>query len=166
MTAKAFRSPPFRAEHLGSLLRPDDLLQVREDVDKGQAGEKQLRSIEDGAVRDIVDVQLKLGFHPISDGEYRRHMFWGTFFPGLEGFEEIKNPDVDIFRMYMPDIAAFLETGHKPGESVICTGKIKHSGSTYIDQWNYLKNAVPKERVHECKLTLAAPEWYHMRRVT
>ena len=90
-------------------------------------------------------------------------MFWGTFFPGLEGFKEIKNPDVEIFRMYMPDIAAFTESGHKPGESVICTGKIKHVGSTYVDQWNYLKSIVPKERIHECKITLAAPEWYHMR---
>lgn len=90
-------------------------------------------------------------------------VFWGTFFPGMDGFEEIKNPDVDIFRMYMPDIAAFTETGHKPGESVICTGKIKHIGSTYVDHWNYLKSIVPKERVHECKITMAAPEWYHMR---
>ena len=90
-------------------------------------------------------------------------VFWGTFFPGMEGFEEIKNPDVDIFRMYMPDIAAFTETGHKPGESVICTGKIKHIGSTYVDQWSYLRSIVPKERVHECKITMAAPEWYHMR---
>ena len=90
-------------------------------------------------------------------------MFWGTFFPGLEGFKEIHKPDVDIFRMYMPDIAAFTESGLKPGESVICTGKIKHVGSTYVEQWNYLKSIVPKERVQECKITLAAPEWYHMR---
>ncbi len=46
---------------------------------------------------------------------------------------------------------------------IICTGKIKHVGSTYIDQWNYLKNLLPKERRHEAKLTLAAPEWYHLR---
>ena len=65
--------------------------------------------------------------------------------------------------MYMPDIAAFTEMNHKPGESVFCVGKIKHVGSTYVDQWNYLKNLVPKDRVHELKLTLAAPEWYHMR---
>ena len=81
----------------------------------------------------------------------------------MEGFEEIKNPNIDIFRMYMPDIAAFTESGHKPGESVICTGKIKHVGSTYVEQWSYLKKLVSKERVQECKLTLAAPEWYHMR---
>ena len=65
--------------------------------------------------------------------------------------------------MYVPDIAAFTESGHKPGETVICTGKIKHVGSTYVDQWNYLKNLLPKERQHEAKLTLAAPNWYHLR---
>ena len=90
-------------------------------------------------------------------------MFWGTFFPGLSGFTEIKNPDIDIFRMYMPDIAAFTESKMKPGETVICTGKIEHVGSTYVDQWNYLKGIVPKEMVAGCKLTLAAPEWYHLR---
>lgn len=63
----------------------------------------------------------------------------------------------------VPDIAAFTESGHKPGETVICTGKIKHVGSTYLDQWNYLKSLLPKERVGEAKLTLAAPNWYHLR---
>lgn len=90
-------------------------------------------------------------------------MFWGTFFPGLEGFKEIKNPDVDIFRMYMPDVAGFTESHHKPGETVICTSKTRHVGSTYVDQWNFLKSIVPKKRVHECKITLAAPEWYYLR---
>lgn len=65
--------------------------------------------------------------------------------------------------MYVPDIAAFTESGHKPGETVLCTGKIKHVGSTYVDQWNYLKNLLPKERQHEAKLTMAAPNWYHLR---
>lgn len=64
----------------------------------------------------------------------------GTFFPGLDGFEEVTDFDMDIFRLYVPDIAAFTESGHKPGETVLCTGKIKHVGSTYVDQWNYLKN--------------------------
>ncbi|MCJ1379844.1 hypothetical protein MMC17_002947 [Xylographa soralifera] len=163
MASKLHRNPPFRAEHLGSLLRPENLLKTREEVDKGTAQQEQLTGVEDDAVKDIVDLQIKLGFHPISDGEYRRHMFWGTFFPGMDGFEEIQNPDVDIFRMYIPDIAAFTEAGYKPGETIICTGKIKHVGSTYVDQWEYLKSLVPKDRVHECKLTLAAPNWYHLR---
>lgn len=90
-------------------------------------------------------------------------MFWGTFFPSLNGFKEIFKPELDMFRLYMPDIAAFTEAGHKPGESVICDGKISHQGSSYVDQWNFLKSIVPKDKIAACKLTLAAPEWYHMR---
>ena len=91
-------------------------------------------------------------------------MFWGEFWPGLDGYEEIKNPDVEIFRSYLPDIAAFQDEGSfKPGESMLCTGKIRHVGSTYIKQWEYLKSLVPAERHKELKLTLAAPNWYHLR---
>ena len=90
-------------------------------------------------------------------------MFWGSFFPGLEGFETVYKPDADLFRPYMPDISAFLQEGHGPVDSVFCVAKIKHVGSTYVDQWNHLKSLVPTEQIGECKLTLAAPEWYHMR---
>jgi methionine synthase II (cobalamin-independent) len=55
------------------------------------------------------------------------------------------------------------EAGHKPGESIVCVSKIKHKGSTYLDQWNYLKGLLPPDRVGEAKLTLPAPEWYHLR---
>ena len=70
---KLHRNPPFRAEHLGSLLRPENLLKTRHAVDKGDGEEEELSKIEDIAVKDIVDVQLKLNFHAITDGEYRRH---------------------------------------------------------------------------------------------
>ena len=70
---KLHRNPPFRAEHLGSLLRPENLLKTRTAVDKGEAKKEELSKIEDGAVKDIVDAQLKLGFRAITDGEYRRH---------------------------------------------------------------------------------------------
>ncbi|RYP74149.1 hypothetical protein DL771_003207 [Monosporascus sp. 5C6A] len=159
--------PPFRAEHMGSLLRPAKLTEKRLKLDNAKALEiaqdKELHAIEDEAIKDIVKLQLDLGYHAINDGEYRRHQFWGTFFPNLQGFEEIQNPSWDMFRMYVPDIAAFTESGHKPGESIVCTGKIKHVGSSYLPDWKYLKNLVPPERVKELKITLAAPEWYHLR---
>jgi len=160
MSAKLHRNPPFRAEHLGSLKRPQNLLDARY---KQKASEQELAKLEDQAIKDIVKIQLDLGYRAISDGEYRRHMFWGSFFPGLEGFEEIQDPPLEAFRPYAPDVGAFLEAGHKPGESVFCTGKIKHVGSTYVDQFNYVKNLVPKERQGDVKLTLAAPNWYHLR---
>jgi hypothetical protein len=90
-------------------------------------------------------------------------MFWGSFWPGLEGMTEVAEPDEGLFRMYIPDIAAFTEAGYKPGETVICTGKIKHKGSTYTDQFNFVKNLVSPDQVKNIKLTLAAPNWYHLR---
>ncbi|KAI1810445.1 5-methyltetrahydropteroyltriglutamate-homocysteine methyltransferase [Poronia punctata] len=159
--------PPFRAEHLGSLLRPKELTERRLELDDAKAlviaRDEKLRKITDDAIVDIVELQRGLGFHAINDGEYRRHQFWGTFFPNLEGFEEISLPNWDLFRMHVPDIAAFTESGHKPGESIVCTGKIKHVGSSYLSDWNYLKNLVPAEMVKNLKITLAAPEWYHLR---
>lgn len=127
-----------------------------------KASKDNLRSVEDQDVKSIVEEQISLGFHAITDGEYRRHMFWGSFWPGLEGMKEEDTPDPDLFRMYIPDIAAFTEAGYKPGETVICTGKIKHVGSTYTDQFDYLKSLVPKEKAGDLKLTLAAPNWYHL----
>ena len=155
--------PPFRAEHLGSLLRTSKLLDTRHAWEAGKETEDGLKKVEDTDVQDIVKTQLDLGFHGITDGEYRRHMFWGSFWPGLEGMTEIAVPDPDLFRMYIPDIAAFTEEGYKPGETVLCTGKIKHKGSTYTDEFDYLKGLVPESKWKDLKLTLAAPNWYHLR---
>lgn len=67
---------PFRAKHLGSLLRPKALLDERHLIDKNQGDQKRLASVEDESVKAIVKEQLDLGFHAVSDGKYRRHMFW------------------------------------------------------------------------------------------
>ncbi|KAH1301730.1 hypothetical protein KXX11_003586 [Aspergillus fumigatus] len=161
--AQLHRNPPFRAEHLGSLLRTKELLKVKTAFEKGQASAAELKAVEERDIKDIVETQKKLGYAALSDGEYCRHMFWGSFFPGLEGFEEVTDFDADIFRPYAPDVAAFLEAGHKPGETVICTGKIKPVGSTYVDQFKHLASLVAPEEVKNLKLTLAAPNWYHLR---
>ncbi|EAW09777.1 cobalamin-independent methionine synthase II family protein [Aspergillus clavatus NRRL 1] len=163
MAPQLHRNPPFRAEHLGSLLRTDELLKVKTAFENGQASAAELKAVEDKDIKDVVETQKKLGYPALSDGEYCRHMFWGSFFPGLEGFEEVTDVDVDIFRPYAPDVAAFLAEGHKPGETVLCTGKIKHVGSTYVDQFKYLASLVAPEEVKNVKLTLAAPNWYHLR---
>lgn len=111
---KNHQRPPFRAEHLGSLLRPQELVEKRVALDGEKtetiAQDKELHTIEDDAINEIVKVQLDLGFHAVNDGEYRRHQFWGTFFPALEGMEEIQNPPLEIFRLYVPDLAAFSKS--------------------------------------------------------
>ncbi|KAE8355193.1 hypothetical protein BDV28DRAFT_163409 [Aspergillus coremiiformis] len=163
MASQLHHNPPFRAEHLGSLLRTNELLRTKTAFEQGQVPQTDLVAVEDKDIKEIAETQKKIGYAAISDGEYRRHMFWGSFFPGLDGFDEVKDIDADVFRPYAPDVAAFLEAGNKPGESVICTGKIKHVGSTYVDDFKYLASVVPPEEVKNLKITLAAPNWYHLR---
>lgn len=73
MSATLHRNPPFRAEHLGSLLRTETLLKKRAEVEKKEAPESDLKPIEDKDIKDIVGTQTKLGYSAITDGEYRRH---------------------------------------------------------------------------------------------
>jgi len=70
-------NPPFRAEHLGSLLRTDELLNTKTAFEQGKLPESQLVAIEDKDIKEVVDVQKQLGYPAVSDGEYRRHsMFY------------------------------------------------------------------------------------------
>lgn len=127
---KNHQRPPFRAEHLGSLLRPQQLVDKRVALDGVKteviAKDQELHKIEDEAINEIVKVQLDLGFHAVNDGEYRRHQFWGTFFPALEGMEEIENPPLEIFRLYVPDLAAFSRSFY------VILNKAQQSGSELI----------------------------------
>ena len=157
------RNPPFRAEHIGSLLRSETLLKKRADLDEGKASTADVKPIQDEDIEKIVQVQLDLGFHAVTNGEYNRHMFFDGFWEHLEGMKEIKNPDPQIFREYVPDIAAFTESGFKPASTVVCVGKIKHVSSGYVDEFKYLASLVPKDKVNDVKLTLAVPSWYHLR---
>jgi methionine synthase II (cobalamin-independent) len=69
--AHVHRNPPFRAEHLGSLLRPKELLQKRALFEKNELSQAEVTKAEDEAVDKVVKVQLDCGFHAVSDGEYR-----------------------------------------------------------------------------------------------
>lgn len=67
--SQAHRNPPFRAEHLGSLLRPQALLDARRAA--ANKTDKEVAEITDKSIKDAVSMQKELGFHAITDGEYR-----------------------------------------------------------------------------------------------
>mgnify|MGYP002717848199 CR=1 FL=1 len=73
MTPQLHQRPPFRAEHLGSLLRPDQLLETKFAFEAGKIPESQLTASEDKEINAIVETQKKIGYAAMSDGEYRRH---------------------------------------------------------------------------------------------
>lgn len=92
MSFQLHRNPPFRAEHLGSLLRTEKLLDIRHACEAGRAQQADLISIEDEDIKEIVKTQLELGFHAITDGEYRRHsMLNNTSIRDERGL-----PDLDV----------------------------------------------------------------------
>ena len=64
--------PPFRADHVGSLLRPPELLQARSEHQAGRLSAEELRRIEDAAIRDVVRMQEEIGLQGVTDGEFRR----------------------------------------------------------------------------------------------
>jgi methionine synthase II (cobalamin-independent) len=69
--AHIHRNPPFRAEHLGSLLRPKELLKKRALFEKNELSHADITKVEDESIDKIVKVQTDAGFRAVSDGEYR-----------------------------------------------------------------------------------------------
>ena len=80
---------PFRAEHIGSLLRPPALLAARRDFDEGRLAADALRATEDRFIRDAVALQERVGLEVITDGEYRRIIYFGHFPAAVSGFTEM-----------------------------------------------------------------------------
>jgi 5-methyltetrahydropteroyltriglutamate--homocysteine methyltransferase len=77
--------PPFRADHVGSLLRPPALLDARQDHAAGRIDDAELRAIEDDAIRDIVRMQREVGLQSATDGEFRRASWHMDFIYSLDG---------------------------------------------------------------------------------
>ncbi|MFP8835545.1 5-methyltetrahydropteroyltriglutamate--homocysteine S-methyltransferase [Hydrogenophaga sp. XSHU_21] len=77
--------PPFRADHVGSFLRPAYLLEAREKKAKGEITAEQLRAVEDRAITEIVKFQADVGLQAITDGEFRRTYFHIDFLEQLGG---------------------------------------------------------------------------------
>lgn len=162
------RDPPFRAEHIGSLLRPEELVQKRYAVADGSATEESLNPVEQRAIKEVVQLQEECGLHSITNGEYSRHMFWGRFFETLNGMDEInlreKGYDESIFRAYAPDVKSFMHDKTIPNSVTVATSKISHTGtSSFLPEFEYLKSILPQEKWGGIKLTLTSPSWYHFR---
>jgi len=159
-------NPPFRAEHIGSLKRPQELLNLRRRFDDGKCSHEELQKVEDQAIQDVIEIQRRAGIQSITDGEFRRHMFFDGVFDQLEGMTLVPQVPPEMFKLYVPDVKAFqLESNNtfKKADSWICTGKLKRNKPLYKDQFEGLKKFVSADEVKNLKLTLCAPEWFHLR---
>jgi len=76
-------TPPFRAEHIGSLLRPAELMRERARFAKGEIDQAELAGAEDEAIRGAIRVQERIGFKFVTDGEFRRRSYHSFFYGAL-----------------------------------------------------------------------------------
>lgn len=139
--------PFFRADQVGSLLRPPELIAARTQFQQGSIDKAQLRAAEDAAIAQIVLRQEACGFEVVVDGEFRRENWWIDFVQGLSGVE-IREGDVKQ--------AFVAPTSQKPMAEA--TVDAKHGGDHGHDHdhdhaWKY----VPKNVVTTGRLTAAAP---------
>ena len=145
--------PPFRADHVGSFLRPGRLKEARERFFAKALPAEALRAIEDDCIREVVQAQENVGLRGITDGEFRRTYFHVDFLERLDGVETHYGEFVAKFRK---DDGS--EVGFKP-PTMHVEGKIRHSKPIQGADFDFLKSVVTKTP----KVCIPAPSMLHFR---
>src|ERR1700683_681160 len=92
--------PPFRADHVGSLLRPKQVLQARDEFAAGQITAEQLAEVEDAAILDVIRKQREVGLKTATDGEFRRQSWHMDFIYQVGGVTKVND---DTIRVSVPN---------------------------------------------------------------
>ncbi|KZT53885.1 UROD/MetE-like protein [Calocera cornea HHB12733] len=153
---------PFRAEHIGSLKRPARLVEARYQFQHGNLSRSELTAIEDEEILRIVKLQQKLGFKAITDGEFRRFMYFDGFFENLEGFTLLSQSSPEMYRPYAPDAQICKAFGVGP-PTFLCTSKIRRIKPCYVPWFQFLAKSVSPEDVKHLKISIVSPEFLHLR---
>jgi 5-methyltetrahydropteroyltriglutamate--homocysteine methyltransferase len=85
MTQRA--TPPFRADHVGSLLRPKSLARAFKKHRDGRLSDEEFMATQDAAIREVIRLQEDAGLQSITDGEFRRVSYWSRFVERIDGVE-------------------------------------------------------------------------------
>lgn len=157
--------PFYRADQVGSLLRPPALVRAREEFVQGRIDAQALHRAEDQAIAEVVRRQEDCGFQVVVDGEYRRENWWIDFVRGLQGVEIREGVASQAF---VAPAAATCEPGcgHDHGEeegwkyvpkNVVTTGKLGLPVSVLAPEFRYLKSCTGRA----AKITLPSPTRLH-----
>jgi 5-methyltetrahydropteroyltriglutamate--homocysteine methyltransferase len=147
--------PPFRADHVGSLLRPAALLDAREAHKTGRIDDAELRAAEDAAIRDVVAMQKDVGLRSATDGELRRASWHMDFIYQLDGVTKAPGDLKVQFHNAEGDIE------FTPAAMQI-DGKLGVSETIFGDDFAFLRDTVGDSGVTP-KLTIPSPSMVHYR---
>lgn len=138
------KNAPFRADVVGSFLRPDVLKQARADFAAGVIDEAALRTVEDEAIRDLVAKQKAAGLHVITDGEFRRSYWHLDFMWGLQGIE--RRTSRSGYQFHDEETTA---------DTAVVTGKISGENHPFVEHFKFVKALEEKGQV--ARQTIPAP---------
>jgi 5-methyltetrahydropteroyltriglutamate--homocysteine methyltransferase len=145
--------PPFRADHVGSLLRPASLLRAREEFDAGKITADELRAVEDAAIAEVVRRQEEIGLESATDGEFRRASWHMDFIYQLGGVTRADE------RMH---VQFFNEDGTIEFDppALRISSAVRLEETIFEDAFTYLKSQVTTATP---KLTIPSPSMVHYR---
>jgi 5-methyltetrahydropteroyltriglutamate--homocysteine methyltransferase len=142
-------APPFRADHVGSLLRPKVLQEARAKWKAGTIPHDALRDVEDRCIAAAIARQEEIGLRAATDGEYRRAYWHYDFVAGLDGVE-----------IYEPEQKIQFTGGIPLGHKLRVNGRIGWTAPTMIDHYQFLASHV---RTAVAKQTIPSPSVVHFR---
>jgi 5-methyltetrahydropteroyltriglutamate--homocysteine methyltransferase len=152
MTALLSPRPPFRADHVGSLLRPKPLREAFRKHASGRMTSADFAEIQDRAIREVVALQEDVGLQVATDGEFRRGSYWGRFVERCRGFT-IK-PAVFKFRD---------DDGHEVEfTATYSSAKLRRTQPLAADEFHFLSSVTKLTG----KITIPAPSTMHFYRCT
>ena len=149
---QARTTPPFRADHVGSLIRPDALIDARQAAEKNEIAPEELTRIQHEAIRAIVRLQEDLGFKLATDGEFNRS-FWQRDF--LLKFENVRQVAAKLTVKFH---SAAGSRDHSP-PTLQVTGRLARPHAIFVDDFKFLKSVI---RVTP-KITIPSPTTMHFR---
>jgi len=145
-------TPPYRADHVGSLLRPKELLQAREDHKQGRLSATELRAVEDAAIRRVVAMQEEIGRQGVTDGEFRRGSWHMDFLYQVGGVTKVQDNLTVQFRNEK-GVIEFTPAALR------VTGKLKLEKCIFGEDFKFLKSVAKATP----KLTIPSPSMMHYR---
>jgi 5-methyltetrahydropteroyltriglutamate--homocysteine methyltransferase len=143
-------NPPFRADHVGSLLRPPEILDARRRHTAGEIDDAELRGVEDEAIAAMIPELEATGMRSITDGEFRRAWFHLDFLQQLDG--------VTVSGMIAASSDAG-ETVHQAPPKITVTGKLRHRAPIQVDDYRYLAAHTSQTP----KVSIPSPTMVHFR---
>jgi 5-methyltetrahydropteroyltriglutamate--homocysteine methyltransferase len=149
-------TPPFRADHVGSLLRPEKLRVARAARTRGDISAEQLRAAEDQAIREAIMLQEEAGLASITDGEFRRDSWHIDF---LERFGNVA--------VIPSKIKARFQSEQGPIEytppTIQVVGKLSRPRPIFVDHFRFVRDAVRDKPHLTPKITIPSPSTMHFR---